>query len=295
VFVSGNLANVTTLGHLVGAGDLVVHDALAHDSIVQGALLSGATRRSFPHNDWQALDRLLAAVRDQYERVLVAIEGVYSMDGDVPDLPRFVEVKDRHGAFLMVDEAHSLGVLGRTGRGVAEHFGVDPRRIEIWMGTLSKTLASCGGYIAGAAPLVHYLKYSAPGFVFSVGMPPPNAAAALAALRRLDAQPELVERLQARARLFLELALQRGLDTGRSAGFSVIPVIFGASEAAVDASNRLLARGFNVQPIVYPAVEEGLARLRFFLCADHTEEQIRAAVDAVAEVAAELGAGRPSA
>jgi 8-amino-7-oxononanoate synthase len=291
VFVSGNLANVTTLGHLVGARDLVVHDALAHDSIVQGALLSGATRRSFPHNDWQALDRLLAAVRGRYERVVVAIEGVYSMDGDIPDLPRFIEVKDRHGAFLMVDEAHSLGVLGRTGRGVAEHFGVDPARVEIWMGTLSKSLASCGGYIAGAAPLVHYLKYSAPGFVFSVGMSPPNAAAALAALRRMEADPGLVERLQERARFFLELALERGLDTGRSEGFSVIPVIFGTSEAAVQASNRMLERGFNVQPIVYPAVEEGLARLRFFLCADHTEEQIRAAVDAVSEVAAELGAG----
>jgi 8-amino-7-oxononanoate synthase len=291
VFVSGNLANVSTLGHLVGARDLVVHDALAHDSIVQGAILSGATRRSFPHNDWQALDRLLAAVRDRYERVLVAVEGVYSMDGDIPDLPRFVEVKDRHRAFLMVDEAHSLGVLGSSGRGVAEHFGVDPARVEIWMGTLSKSLASCGGYIAGAAPLVHYLKYSAPGFVFSVGISPPNAAAALAALRRLEAEPELVERLQARARLFLELAADRGLDTGRSEGFSVIPVIFGSSEAAVQASNRMLERGFNVQPIVYPAVEEGLARLRFFLCADHTEDQIRAAVDAVAEVAAELGAG----
>jgi 8-amino-7-oxononanoate synthase len=291
VFVSGNLANVTTLGHLVGARDLVVHDALAHDSIVQGAILSGATRRSFPHNDWQALDRLLASVRDRYERVVVAIEGVYSMDGDIPDLPRFIEVKDRHGAFLMVDEAHSLGVLGRSGRGVAEHFGVDPETVEIWMGTLSKSLASCGGYIAGAAPLVHYLKYSAPGFVFSVGISPPNAAAALAALQRLESEPVLVERLQARARLFLELALDRGLDTGRSEGFSVIPVIFGTSEAAVQASNRMLDRGFNVQPIVYPAVEEGLARLRFFLCADHTEEQIRAAVDAVAEVAAELGAG----
>jgi 8-amino-7-oxononanoate synthase len=291
VFVSGNLANVTTLGHLVGARDLVVHDALAHDSIVQGALLSGATRRSFPHNDWQALDRLLASVRDRYERVVVAIEGVYSMDGDIPDLPRFVEVKDRHGAFLMVDEAHSLGVLGRSGRGIGEHFGVDPNRVEIWMGTLSKSLASCGGYIAGAAPLVHYLKYSAPGFVFSVGISPPNAAAALAALRRMEAEPALVERLQARARLFLELANERGLETGRSDGFSVIPVIFGTSEAAVQASNLMLDRGFNVQPIVYPAVEEGLARLRFFLCADHTEVQIRAAVDAVAGVAAELGTG----
>jgi 7-keto-8-aminopelargonate synthetase-like enzyme len=202
-----------------------------------------------------------------------------------------VEVKDRHGAFLMVDEAHSLGVLGRTGRGIGEHFGVDPDSVEIWMGTLSKSLASCGGYIAGASALVHYLKYSAPGFVFSVGMPPPNAAAALAAIRRIETEPALVERLQARSRLFLELARARGLDTGLSEGSPVIPVIFGSSETAVQASNLLHERGVNVQPIVYPAVEEGLARLRFFLCADHSEEQIRTAVDAVAVVASELGAG----
>lgn len=289
VFVSGNLANVTTLGHLAGPRDLIVHDALAHDSIVQGALLSGAARRSFPHGDWRALDRLLDAVRDGYERVIVAIEGVYSMDGDIPDLPRFVEVKDRHEAFLMVDEAHSFGVLGRTGRGIAEHFGLDPAAVEIWMGTLSKTLASSGGYIAGSAALADYLRYSAPGFVFSVGLPPPNAAAALAALRRLEAEPERVERLRERSRLFLGLARAHGLDTGLSEGSPVIPVVLGRSDAAVEASNRLLERGVNVQPIVHPAVEEDGARLRFFVCADHTEEQIRTAVAAVAGVVGELG------
>jgi 8-amino-7-oxononanoate synthase len=288
VFVSGNLANVTTLGHLARASDLIVHDALAHDSIVRGALLSGATRRSFPHNDWRALDGLLDAVRDRFDRVIVAIEGVYSMDGDVPDLPRFIEVKDRHEAFLMVDEAHSFGTLGATGRGIAEHFGVDPSGVEIWMGTLSKSLASCGGYIAGASRLVSYLKYSAPGFVFSVGIPPPSAAAALAALRLIRAEPQRVTTLRARSRAFLELAREHGLRTGLSEASPVIPVILGSSQAAIVASNRLLARGINVQPIVYPAVEEGMARLRFFMCAAHTEEQISSSVRAVAEVVAEL-------
>ena len=169
VFVGGHRTNETTIGHLFGPGDLILHDALAHNSIVQGAILSGARRRPFPHNDWQALDQLLAELRGEYRRVLVAIEGVYSMDGDIPDLPRFIEVKKRHKAFLMVDEAHSIGVLGPHGRGIGEHFDVDPADVDIWMGTLSKAFGSCGGYIAGCKALVEYLKYTAPGFVFSVG------------------------------------------------------------------------------------------------------------------------------
>src|SRR6202040_4157554 len=126
----------------------------------------------FAHNDWEALDQLLTQCRLQYERVLIVVEGLYSMDGDVPDLPRFVEIKRRHRAFLMVDEAHSLGVLGRSGRGIQEHFGLRGSDVDIWMGTLSKALASCGGYIAGSQALIQNLKFNAPGFVFSVGLPP---------------------------------------------------------------------------------------------------------------------------
>ena len=128
VFVGGHSTNETTIGHLFGPGDLILHDALAHNSIVQGCILSGARRRPFPHNDWQAADRLLADIRGEYRRVLMAIEGVYSMDGDIPDLPQFIEVKKRHKALLMIDEAHSIGVLGPHGRGIGEHFGVDPQR-----------------------------------------------------------------------------------------------------------------------------------------------------------------------
>ena len=131
------------------------------------------------------MDRLLADMRGDYRRVLVAIEGVYSMDGDIPDLPRFIEVKERHKAFLMVDEAHSVGVLGPHGRGIGEHFGVNPQHVDLWMGTLSKSFGSCGGYIAGCRAMVEYLKYTAPGFVYSVGISPANAAAALAAIRLL--------------------------------------------------------------------------------------------------------------
>ena len=189
----------------------------------------------------------------------------------------------------MVDEAHSLGVLGRTGAGLREHFGVDGTDVDIWMGTLSKTLASCGGYIAGEHALVEYLKYSAPGFLYSVGMPPPAAAAALAALRVMRSEPERVARLQERGRRFLELARSRGLNTGHSAGFSVVPVIVGSSIKAARLSNALFERGINVQPIIYPAVEEKAARLRFFLSCSHSDAQLRDTVDAVAEELARLG------
>ena len=149
-FVGGHATNESTIGHLFGPGDLIVHDSLAHNSIIQGSILSGARRRPFPHNDWQALDELLTEIRHEYRRVLIAIEGVYSMDGDFPDLPRFIEVKKKHKALLMIDEAHSLGTMGKTGRGIAEHFGVNPRDVDLWMGTLSKSIGSCGGYIAGS-------------------------------------------------------------------------------------------------------------------------------------------------
>ncbi len=198
VFVGGHSTNETTLGHLFGPGDLIVHDALAHNSIVQGAVLSGARRRAFPHNDWRSLDKLLEELRPTYRRVAIAIEGVYSMDGDIADVPRFIEVKKRHKAFLYVDEAHSLGVLGAGGRGVSEHFGIHPKDVDIWMGTLSKSLGSCGGYIAGSPALVEYLKYTAPGFVFAAGMSPANTAAALASLRLLEAEPQRVARLHQR-------------------------------------------------------------------------------------------------
>jgi 8-amino-7-oxononanoate synthase len=282
-FVSGHATNVTTIGHLFGPRDLVVHDALAHNSILQGIQLSGARRMSFPHNDWAALDALLATHRRQFERVLVAIEGLYSMDGDYPELPRFVDVKRRHRAFLMVDEAHSLGVLGARGLGIREHFGLDGREVDLWMGTLSKALASCGGFIAGERALVEQLKFAAPGFLYSVGMPPPVAAAAHAALECLLAEPQRVAALQARGRLFLETAKAAGVDTGSSAGYAVVPAITGSSVRAGRLADALFRRGINVQPIVYPAVPEKSARLRFFLSSAHTEEQVRTAVAAVAE------------
>jgi len=279
VFVSGHATNVSAISTLTGPGDLILHDALIHNSAMVGATLSGAARRAFPHNDLDALQRMLEETRGAAKNVLIIVEGLYSMDGDIPDLPRLLDIKQRFGAWLMVEEAHSLGVLGATGRGTAEHFGVDPGRVDIWMGTLSKTLASCGGYIAGSRPLVELLKFSAPGFVYSVGISPPLAGAAIAAIERLAAEPERVAALADNGRFFLETARAAGLDTGFAAGYAVAPVMVGDSLRAVKLSERLLDRGVNALPIIYPAVPMQSARLRFFLMSTHTKAQMTQAID----------------
>jgi 8-amino-7-oxononanoate synthase len=282
-FVSGHATNVSTIGYLFGPKDLVLHDALAHNSVLQGAELSGAQRRAFPHNDWGALDEILERERRNFERVLIVLEGLYSMDGDFPDLPRFVEVKRRHRAFLMVDEAHSFGVMGARGLGIREHFGLEGADVDIWMGTLSKSLAGCGGFIAGERALIDNLRFAAPGFVYSVGMAPPLAAASLAALKCMLAEPERVRTLQARAAQFLLLAREARIDVGGSSGLAIVPAITGNSIGAARLSQALFRRGINVQPILYPAVPEDGARLRFFLSSLHSEEQVRNAVAVLAE------------
>jgi len=279
----GHATNESVIGHLFGPGDLILHDALAHNSIIQGAILSGARRRPFAHNDYRETDRLLTEFRHEYRRALVVVEGVYSMDGDIPDLPRFIEVKKRHQALLMVDEAHSMGVLGASGRGIGEHFGVDRRDLEIWMGTLSKAFGSTGGYIAGSKALIDYLRYTTPGFVFAAGIPPPAAAAALAAIRLLMKEPQRLVRLRENSALFLDLCKQRGLNTGTSKDSPIIPIILGNSLHCLALSRTMLARGVDVMPILHPAVEESASRLRFFITSRHTSEELHYAVEVMAE------------
>ncbi len=272
--VAGHGTNVSVLGHLFGPGDIIFYDSLAHNSIQQGIRLSRAKPRGFSHNDLDELDRLLTDLRPQARRAVIACEGVYSMDGDWPQLDRLVELKHKHQALLYIDEAHSLGVLGSTGRGLPEHFGLDPRVVDIAMGTLSKSLGSCGAYIAGSHKLVQYLKYTAPTFVFSVGLTPPAAAAALASLRQLLQHPQLVAQLRERSELFLRLLQERGFDTGTSRGTPVVPCILGDSMLCVRLCQRLQQRGIDVLPIVYPGVPEDRSRLRFFVNVNHTPEQL---------------------
>lgn len=283
-FPGGHATNESVIGHLVGAGDLILHDALAHNSIIQGAELSGARRRAFEHNDWKDLDAILTEIRRDYRRVLIAIEGLYSMDGDYPDLPEFVKVKQRHQAWLFLDEAHSIGTLGATGRGLGELFQVDRRHVECWMGTLSKSLGSCGGFVGGSANLIDYLRYTTPGYVFAAGIPPANVGAALGALRIIKSDATRVERLRENSARFLKGAQLAGLDTGLSVRSPIIPIICGSSTRALMLSEGLFRESINVQPILHPAVAEDQARVRFFITAAHRPEQIERAVQVTAEI-----------
>ena len=275
---------MSTLGCLFGPRDVIFYDALCHNSLLLGAALSGATRIAYPNNDMNALSALLEERRYAYQRAIIVTEGLFGMDGCLCDLPRLIELKREHGCMLMVDEAHSMGVVGKTGRGVREHFGAAPDDVDIWMGTLSKTFCGCGGYIAGSAALVEFLKYRAPGFVYSVGMPPSIAAASAEVVRIMQAEPARLERLHANGRRFLQLAKEKGLDTGRAEGFAVIPVMVGNSLTAAILSQEMRDTGILALPVIYPGVEEGKARLRFFISAMHTDDDLATAVDAAVEL-----------
>lgn len=288
-FVAGHATNVTTISHLFGHGDLILFDALSHNSVVQGCQLSGARAIAFPHSDTEALETILQKQRQQYRRVLIVIEGVYSADGDIPNLPAFIDLKQRYKTFLMIDEAHSIGVLGKAGRGIGEYFGIDPTDVDLWMGTLSKSFASCGGYIAGTRTMVEYLKYTAPGFIYSIGMSPANAAAALAALEQIKADPDRVTTLQSRAKFFLELAQTQGLNTGMSRDSAIVPIIVGDTVMALQLCQQLFQMGINVQPMTYPVVPKNQDRLRFFLSSLHTEAQLETTVAALTKAMNALG------
>ncbi len=283
IYVSGHATNVSTLGFLFGARDLILQDNLAHNSLQQGAKLSGATRISYAHNDADALEAVLKEKRSEHRRAIIVTEGLFSMDGNIPDLPRLVELKKKYDCMLLVDEAHSLGTLGATGRGAREHFGINPQDVDMWMSTLSKSLCGCGGFIAGSKELIEYLKYGSAGFVFSVGMSPILTAACNKALEILQREPERVQKLQYISQYFLKYAQSLGLDTGVAQGYANIPVIVGDSMVAGFMANALFNRGVYAMPITFPAVKEGTARLRFFLSAAHSEEDVRTALDITAD------------
>jgi len=284
VFPAGHFTNLVGISSLVRPGsDVIFMDALVHNSVVLGARLAGAQTYSFPHNNLRMLAGMLELHRPRYERALIITEGVFSADGDLPDLAALVRLAGAHEAMIMIDEAHSLGVVGATGRGIGEAAGIDRRAVTVWMGTLSKALASCGGYIAGSRELIHLLRYTNGGFMFSAGMPPATAAAALAAIRVLEQDPQRVRAVQRNANLFRRLALDAGLNIGSSVAPSpVVPIMVGDDVPTMKLSTELYYDGINVGPMISPAVPHGKARLRFFLTSEHTEEQIRSTVKAVA-------------
>ena len=293
VCVGGHSTNVTFVGNFCGKNDLILYDALAHNSIEQGCRLSEATSRPFPHSDPRALEAILKNQRAYYEKVLIVIEGAYSMDGDIAPVPDFVRIKKEYGCFLMVDEAHSACVIGKTGGGVDEYFNLDGNDIDIKYGTLSKGLGTCGGYLAGKKSLINYLRYNMPGFVFSVGISPPLAAASLAAIRTLRTHPEIMEHLRTAIRSFAESARRRHLDICLAGETAVLPVLVGKDEDAWLLSNELKKRGVSVPPAMYPAVPKGKARLRFCVISEHKPEQIERALDILEATAREFGIELP--
>lgn len=283
--VSGHATNVTLISFLMGPADLVIHDACAHDSAIRGALASRAKRVQFSHNDLNSLADILEKERDKYRRVLVLVEGLYSMDGDYPSLPGLLELQEKYRFILMVDEAHSIGVLGETGRGLAEVQNISRSSGDIiWMGTLSKSLASCGGFLAGSKRFINFLKHSLPGFVYSVGLTPPNSAAALTALRILKREPERVQRLRERSQYFGRLLREAGLNTGSCAGIAIFPVFLDDPHEVMRVSEQMYLAGIDGSGIIYPAVPRSQSRLRFFLSNLNTEEQLDRAVQTLQNI-----------
>jgi 8-amino-7-oxononanoate synthase len=280
--VSGYLTNLSTINYLMGKLDLVLFDELSHNSIVTGVMGCSAQSMEFRHNDMAHLREILQQSRGNYRNCLIVVESLYSMDGDIADLPALLELKEEFGCWLLVDEAHSIGVLGKTGRGLSEHFGVDPRRTDIIVGTLSKTFAACGGFICAQGPVLELMRYSLPGFVYSVGLPPVIAAAARAALELLIAEPDRVTTLRNNARYFLKAANSAGLDTGKAIGDAIVPVLLPDLGSTIGASEVLLQNDIYAPPIVHMGVPKGLPRIRFFMSARHTAAEIDRTVGVLA-------------
>lgn len=282
--VGGYSTNAFTVGYLARPQDLIIYDELVHNSALAGCKMTTARRFSFPHNDYEALDRLLMQHRDKYERVLILIEGVYSMDGDIPDVPRIIEIKRKHKALLMLDEAHSMGIIGPKGLGIIDYFGIRGSDIDILFGSLSKAFGTCGGYVAGPKPLIAILKNYAPGILLYGAAPTPaNTAAGLATLRIMRQEPARALRVQSNAAYFIDRARAVGLDTYRSKDSGVVPIMMRDSELALWLSIQLFNQGICSFPMLYPIVPRDKSRLRFFINTNHTCEQIDYTIECIAK------------
>jgi 8-amino-7-oxononanoate synthase len=285
-FSSGYATNLSVIATLLGRGDYVISDKLNHASIVDGCLMSGAKFLRFRHNDMEALEARLQQIPDGAAKLVVA-DAVFSMDGDVIDFPRMVALCRQYHAWLMIDEAHSVGVLGKTGRGIEEHFGL-PDTIDIKMGTLSKTIPSVGGYIAGRKDLINYLRHSTRAYIFSAALPPAQAAAAKAAFEVILDEPWRVEKLRANSQQFITGLKQAGFDT-LNTETAIVPVVCGEDEVAYRMTQYAQHHDVFVLPVVSPAVPPGLARLRATVTAAHEPGEIDYAMSIVAESGRQIG------
>jgi 8-amino-7-oxononanoate synthase len=285
-FSSGYATNLSVISTLLGRGDYVISDKLNHASIVDGCLMSGAKFLRFRHNDMDALEQRLQSLPSDATRMVV-VDSVFSMDGDLINFPALVEICRRYQAWLMVDEAHSVGVLGKTGRGIEEHFNM-PGVIDIKMGTLSKTIPSVGGYVAGSKDLISYLRHASRAYIFSAALPPAQAAAAKAAFEVILDEPWRVEKLNQNSRQFIDGLKGYGFDTLQT-DTAIVPVICGSDEKAFTMTQLAQHKDVFVLPVVSPAVEPGLARLRATVTTAHEPEEIAQAVEVIAWAGKEVG------
>ncbi len=281
LFQSGFSANAGTVAAILGKDDVIISDELNHASIIDGARLSGAEKRIYPHRDVEAARALLREAKGARHRLLIT-DGVFSMDGDIAPLPQLVALAEEFGAIMMVDDAHASGVVGRAGRGTIDHFGLHGR-VHIQVGTLSKAFACMGGYVAGSRTLIDYLIHRARPLLFSTSHPPSVAATALAAVRLVQEQPELIERLWENTRFFKRGLSDLGFNTGQSET-PITPVIVGEESQAMALSDQLFTAGVFALGIAFPTVPRGKARVRTIVTAGHTREQLQRALDAFEQV-----------
>jgi len=286
VFQSGFTANAGTVSSLLGRDDVIVSDELNHASIIDGARLSRATVKVFPHRDITAAREILAAL-PRSQRALLITDGVFSMDGDLGPLPELCDLADEFGSVMMVDDAHASGVFGKHGRGTVDHFGMHGR-VDVQVGTLSKALGALGGYVAGSKSLIDFLHRRARPFLFSTSHPPSVAATCIAALDVLEQEPQWMEQLWTNTRFF-----KSGLESlGFNAGISespITPVIVGDGALAMTLSDQLFEAGVFAQGIAFPTVAKDKARVRTIVTATHTQTELEFALDAFAAVGRRLG------
>ena len=286
VFQSGFAANAGTVAALLSRDDVIVSDELNHASIIDGARLSRATIKVFPHRDVAAARAILADL-PRGQRTLLITDGVFSMDGDLGALPGLCDIADEFGCIMMVDDAHASGVFGSQGRGTVDHFGLHGR-VDVQVGTLSKALGALGGYVAGSRALIEFLYRRARPFLFSTSHPPSVAAACLAALDVLETEPRWMEQLWENTRFFKAGLDALGFNTGQSES-PITPVIVGESSRAVRLSDRLFEEGVFAQGITFPTVARDKARVRTIVTASHTQQELQFALDAFKKVGVELG------
>jgi glycine C-acetyltransferase len=286
VFQSGFTANAGTVSSILGRDDVIISDELNHASIIDGARLSRATIKVFPHADVDAARGIVRGLPATQRKLLIT-DGVFSMDGDLGRLPALCDIADEFGCVMMVDDAHASGVFGHNGRGTVDHFGVHGR-VDVQVGTLSKAIGALGGYVAGNRALIDFLHHRARPFLFSTSHPPSVAAACLAALDVLESEPTLMEHLWDNTRFFKAGLQALGFNTGISES-PITPVIVGEGAMAMKLSDRLFAAGVFAQGIAFPTVAKDKARVRTIVTATHTRDELQFALDAFAQVGRELG------